>query len=107
DMLYSTLGLREASALRTINNFVINQSAALGWRHAYNGLSPKGNFIFLGAVVPFSIAGVPLNQDALTIDAGLNVALPMKNVTVRLAYMGQVGNHFKDNGATGMLSWKF
>ncbi|MCB4769941.1 hypothetical protein LGR54_15080 [Ancylobacter sp. Lp-2] len=54
----------------------------------------------------FDIAGVPVAQDALVLDAGLDVRLADR-LTLDVAYGGQFGDGATDQSLSGNLSWKF
>ncbi|WP_165482102.1 autotransporter domain-containing protein, partial [Legionella beliardensis] len=79
----------------------------LGWRHAYDNLTPKATFNFAAGSVPFFIGGVPIAQNALLIDAGFNVARLSNNLHLSVSYIGQYSNQVTDNGVAARLTWHF
>ena len=104
---YSSLGLREAAVLYQGAQYTVSEKVMLGWQHAYNGIVPNIAQQFATGSTPFMISGVPIAQNSLLVDAGLNWQHQAKNINLRLSYIGQFAEHVTDNGVAGVLSWRF
>ncbi|WP_165482720.1 autotransporter outer membrane beta-barrel domain-containing protein [Legionella gresilensis] len=107
DMTYTTLGIREKGLLYTTDNYALNQRLFLGWRHAYNSLTPQTTFNFASGSLPFLIGGTPVARNALLVDAGVDVARLANDVHLNISYFGQFGSRVKDNGVAARLTWSF
>ncbi len=107
DAVFSTLGMRESSLLTALEYGNLFQKITLGWRHAYSGVTPIVEQNFIGSPSAFTIAGTPLSEDSLIIDAGFTLVNYDKNINLRLSYVGQMGNSSQDHALAGTLSWAF
>ncbi len=72
-MTYTTLG-------RGSTRFALGEAEAtlkgmLGWRHAFGATATPPSFVFEAGGSPFSVAGLPIAEDALLVDVGLDIAL--------------------------------
>ncbi|WP_131750077.1 autotransporter domain-containing protein, partial [Legionella beliardensis] len=54
-VLLSTLGVQEKGLLYQTDMYALNHHVFLGWRHAYDNLTPKATFNFAAGSVPFFI----------------------------------------------------
>jgi outer membrane autotransporter protein len=86
DVTFSTLGVRASTAV-TLGSMQGTLRGSLGWRHAYGDSTPVSTLQFQGGQ-PFSVAGVPIAQDAAVIDAGVDMHLT-KNAVLGVSYGGQ------------------
>lgn len=86
--------------------FSLNERVFLGWRHAYNDVTPTMPFAFASGSTPFPTTGVPIAKDALLVDAGMEVIRADQNVRLRLSYLGQFGSHVTDNAVAAVLTWR-
>ncbi len=105
DVTYTTLGLRGST------RFALGEAEAtlkgmLGWRHAFGDVTPLSTFVFEAGGSPFSVAGLPIAEDALLVDVGLDVALN-EAVSLGVAYSGQFGDGSTDQSVRGSLNWNF
>jgi outer membrane autotransporter protein len=107
DVFYTTVGARQAAALFERGGLTIGENVLLAWRHAYNDITPESTLAFATGSIPFVIGGVPIAQNALMIDAGLDFGNPANNLNFKVSYIGQVGNDVQDHGVMGVLSWRF
>jgi outer membrane autotransporter protein len=107
NVAYTTLGFREAARLYSSEVASFNERVLLGWRYAYNHINPTSIFAFLSGSPPFLISGVPIARNSLIIDAGTDVDFKNKNLSLRLAYIGQVAQKVEDNGFAVTLTWQF
>jgi uncharacterized protein with beta-barrel porin domain len=56
--------------------------------------------------IGFGIAGVPLAQDSLLVEAGLDFSLSA-TATLGVSYSGQFADEVTDNAVKGRLTWLF
>jgi uncharacterized protein with beta-barrel porin domain len=75
DTTFTTLGWRSASALGFVAGTAVTAHGALGWQHAFSDVTPAMAFAFASNGVPFTIAGVPIADNSLILDAGLDFAV--------------------------------
>ena len=101
---FSTLGLRASVPLTTAWSAAVFKGG-LGWRHAFNDVTPAAELAFAGGT-PFTIAGVPIARDALLVEAGLDTAWGA-NVTVGVAYSGQYAGNASEHGIKGHAVRRF
>lgn len=104
DVTFTTLGVR-ASTDFTVGGIVATARGTLGWRHAFGDTTPLSSFAFAGGNV-FTIAGVPIAQNAAIIDAGLDLAIA-PSATIGVSYNGQFGGGALDQGVRGNLTVRF
>ncbi|STX52815.1 Extracellular serine protease precursor [Legionella busanensis] len=107
DMTYTTLGIREKGVLYVTDTYALNQRIFLGWRHAYNSLTPQATLNFASGSLPFLIGGTPLARNALLLDAGIDIARLANDVHLNISYFGQFASRVKDNGFVARLTWSF
>jgi subtilase-type serine protease len=105
DVTFSTLGLR-ASTDFSLYGMATTARGSLGWRHAYGDVTPTALLAFAGGGSSFSIAGVPVGQDSVAVEAGFDVAVA-RNVSIGLSYVGQAASHAQDHDIKGTVNWKF
>lgn len=76
------------------------------WQHAFNNLTPGASLAFALTGIGFAVEGVPLAQDSVLIDAGLDLALG-RNTTAGVSHSGQFGEGVSDNAIKGRFTWLF
>ena len=104
DLGTTTLGLRTEYSLASLPGFTLR--TMLGWRHAYGDVTPKVAQAFAGSFSSFTVAGVPVDRDALASEATLDYAVsPM--ITIGASYSSQVGRHASDNAFKGHVDVNF
>jgi outer membrane autotransporter protein len=86
---FSTAGLRVAAALPGTAGLVAK--GTIGWRHAFGTVTPTAQLAFAAGGTPFTVAGVPIAEDAALIEAGLDGRLS-DHETLSIAYDGQLGS---------------
>jgi outer membrane autotransporter protein len=101
---FSTLGLR-ASTTFDAGGLAVKATGMLGWRHAFDGVTPTATHSFAGSS-PFTVAGVPLAENVAVVELGLET-LVSQDLTLGVSYSGQFGSGFNDHGLKGNLNWKF
>lgn len=77
----------------------------LGWRHAFDNVTPFSTFAFAGGSA-FNIAGVPIARDAAVVDAGMDFVIA-KGATIGISYNGQLSNAAADQSVRGNIVIKF
>jgi outer membrane autotransporter protein len=105
DVGYSTLGVR-AATLTHWGGMAITPNLSVAWLHAFNDLTPDAGLAFTSTGIGFTVYGVPIAQDSVLIDAGLDFALG-DNTTAGVSYSGQFGDGVTDNGVKGRFTWLF
>jgi len=98
---FSTLGLRME---RNVTEKVRLQGMA-GWRHAFGDVDPTTTFTLPGST-PFTVAGAPIAEDALVIEAGFEVEVS-DGLTLGAGYDGQFGDGSTLNQIEGYLRLRF
>jgi len=104
DVTFTTLGVRASSKFAAGGVPVIARGM-LGWQHAFGDTTPTSSFSFEGGT-PFTIAGLPIAEDALVVDVGVDVAVSA-NATLGLAYSGQFGDDSEDQKVRGSFGLHF
>lgn len=105
DVTYTTLGLR-ASTRFDLGEIEATLKGMLGWRHAFGDVTPLSTYAFEAGSSPFTIAGLPIAEDSLLVDVGLDMALS-ESISLGVAYSGQFGDGSTDQSVRGTLDWKF
>jgi outer membrane autotransporter protein len=101
---FTTLGLRAVTPV-ALGGMDATLRGMLGWRHAFGDLTPEQALAFSGGDV-FTVAGVPVAEDALALDAGFDMQISA-NATLGLSYSGQFGSGFADQGVRADLAIGF
>ncbi|MDR6634080.1 outer membrane autotransporter protein [Phyllobacterium sp. 1468] len=104
DTTFTTLGLR-ASTDFTMGSMSATARGMLGWRHAFDDVTPQSRLAFTGSDA-FTISGVPIDKDAFAVEAGLDLKIT-HSATLGVSYNGQFGSKAIDNGFKADLSFKF
>lgn len=104
DTTFTTLGVRVAAGLG-IAGADVTLRGTLGWRHAFGDVTPTSTQAFAGGD-PFTIAGVPIAENAAVIEAGLDWSLTPQ-ATLGVAYNGQLASDAQQNGFTARLTVEF
>ncbi|MDI4666806.1 autotransporter domain-containing protein [Xanthobacter autotrophicus] len=101
---FTTLGLR-ASAAFDLGSMAATARGTLGWRHAFGDTTPLSVNAF-ELFDAYTVAGVPIAEDAAVVEAGLDIKLSAQ-ATLGLVYAGQFASDATDNGGKASLTWKF
>lgn len=76
-----------------------------GWRHAFGDTTPSTTFTLDGSD-PFSIAGVPIAQNAFVATAGVEMAVN-ETASLGIAYAAQIASHVQSHAVEGYLTVGF
>lgn len=101
---FTTLGLR-ASTQIDLGRASATAHGMIGWRHAYGTTTPRTTLAFSGGDA-FTVAGVPVAEDAAALEAGLDFAIS-RDATLHVSYTGQFGSDAYENGAEAELNIRF
>ena len=104
DATFTTLGMRGERQI-TAGQTAVRLSGSGGWRHSF-GEDIRTTHALLSGGGAFTVAGVPIAQDAFALDlgAGVNVA---ENTTLGLSYSGQFGDGLIDQGFVANIAIRF
>ena len=101
----TTLGIRGEATM--FSNVPLLARGLLGWRHVFGDVTPASTLAFESAPsIPFSIAGAPIAQDALMIEAGFDWRLT-RNATFGVYYSGALAVRDEDNAIKGKFEVVF
>lgn len=100
----TTLGIRAEA--QPSPEMPLTVRGLLGWRHAYGDVEPAALVAFAGGASPFSVAGVPVDRDALVVEAGLDWQAS-DAISLGVSYSGQIGSRAQDHALKGNLVWRF
>ena len=104
DLGTTTVGLRTEA--RLTSNFPLKLQGLLAWRHAYGETAPTESVAFGATSQTFTVSGVPIDREALVMEAGLGFAVSPA-ATLSLAYGGQIGERAQDHGVKGNFRYEF
>jgi outer membrane autotransporter protein len=104
DATFAMLGLRAETDMM-LGNMHATLRSTVGWRHAFGG-APTSQMAFASGGNAFSVAGVPLGQDTLVLEAGFDLNLS-ENSTLDFTYGGQFGSGVQDRSARASLNVRF
>ncbi|MBT2766685.1 autotransporter domain-containing protein [Stenotrophomonas sp. ISL-67] len=104
DTLFSTLGVRAGSTF-SAGTLQANWRVMAGWRHAFNDVTGSARLSFAtDGSSAFAINGLPVADDTLAIEAGVEVTL-RPDLTVGAAYSSQHGDGARDHGLKANVTW--
>lgn len=104
DTTFTTFGLRAETVVSRGSTDVMLRGM-VGWRHAF-GDTPTSKMRFVSGGNDFTIAGVPLGQDSLMLDAGIGLTLT-EDATLGFAYGGLFSPDAQDHSANISLNVRF
>jgi outer membrane autotransporter protein len=104
DLATTTLGVRAEAQLGA--DLPLTVRGLLGWRRAYGDIAPEALLAFAGGISPFAVSGVPVDRNALVAEAGLDWAIA-GDMTLGVAYTGQVGSRAQTHALKGNFTWRF
>jgi outer membrane autotransporter protein len=100
---YSTLGARFAVPF---GSGASRFRGLVGWQHAFDAPTPRTKFAFDGGTASFAIAGVPIAEDALRLEVGLEHAFNAR-ASVSLGYSGLIASDAQDHGGNAKFTVRF
>jgi outer membrane autotransporter protein len=104
DTTFTTLGVRGVYNLSgSVEGASLRGSA--GWMHTSGDRSPEAIVAITGTNSPASIYGVAFDEDAASLEAGVDYSFGAFRVGV--GYVGVIGKNTKDNGVTATMTWGF
>lgn len=105
DTTFTTLGLRGSTTF-DLNGASVTAKGMLGWRHAFDDVTPTSRMGFADGGSAFTVAGVPVARNAAVVEAGLDFALTPSAV-LGVTYGGQFGSGVVDQSFKANFSAKF
>jgi outer membrane autotransporter protein len=105
DVTYSTLGLRAATTMH-VSNMVFTPHVSAAWQHAFDDVTPDAALAFASTGIGFDVTGVPLAENSLLVEAGLDLNLS-PTATLGVSYSGQIASDLADNAVKGRFTWLF
>ncbi len=103
---YSSLGMRAATLYMLGNGMALIPRVSASWQHAFGDVRPTAALAFQSAGVGYNIFGVPLAQDAALLEAGFDVRVTPQ-ISLGVAYSGELATHVQDNALKGRFLWRF
>ena len=104
---YSSLGVRGLLGDYSIGGGVsVTPDLDIAWQHGFNSLTPGQSLAFITAAQSFTVLGVPLDQDAAAIQAGLDFKL-MPGLKASIGYDGNLGSRDQSHFVRAGLEWQF
>ena len=104
DVSFSTVGIRGEHTL-AVEAVDASLSGMIGWRHAFGDTILESAHAF-AAGDDFVIDGAPIAEDAVVMEAGLDVSIAAHAV-ISLLYQGQIASDAYGHGFDASLSVKF
>ncbi|MBP1872206.1 outer membrane autotransporter protein [Ensifer adhaerens] len=104
DTTFTTLGLRAATSF-DLGGVLATARGTVGWKHAFGDTLPLSSNGF-SSTSTFVIAGVPIAENAVVLEAGLDFALTPE-ANLGLIYAGQFASGVSDQTFKANLSLKF
>lgn len=104
DATFTTLGLRASTEFR-LGTARATARGMVGWRHAFGDVTSFSTHAFAGGDA-FAVAGTPIAENALVLEAGLDVVLSPSAV-LGVSYSGQIAGSSHDHGVRANLTVTF
>lgn len=105
DMFFTTLGLRASQDYALDNGQSVNVWGNLGWRHAYNDVTPTAKMNLIGAN-RFEVIGTSISRDVAVLEVGTEIRAT-SSVDIGVMYNGNIGNNTQDHGGKVYFNWRF
>jgi uncharacterized protein with beta-barrel porin domain len=78
----------------------------VGWRHAFGDVDPSALLAFSDGASAFTVSGTPIDRNALVAEANLDWQAT-RDISLGIAYVGQIGDRAQDHALKGNFIWKF
>jgi outer membrane autotransporter protein len=85
---------------------VVTPHASAAWQHAFDDITPGAALAFASTGIGFDVTGVPLAENSLLVEAGLDLNLS-PTATLGVSYSGQIASDLIDNAVKGRFTWLF
>ncbi|MDQ8700554.1 autotransporter domain-containing protein [Hyphomicrobium sp. LHD-15] len=105
DTAFTTLGVRAAADF-SLGALSATAKGTIGWRHGFGDISPSSSVRFASGGNAFSIGGVPIAEDVVVVEAGLDFTLSPA-ATLGVSANGQYGSGAVDQTVRANLDVKF
>lgn len=104
--LTSTLGLRLAQINGLDNGMQLTPRFSAGWKHTYGEIYSYTRQRLVTGGSDYTVYGAPLDQNILTLDAGLDLRVSANN-TLGVSLNGEAGSDGRHYGVTGQWRMAF
>jgi len=101
---FTTVGLRGEHAVQ-FDAIDVTLTGMISWQHAFGNTTPESTHAF-SAGDAFTIAGIPIAEDAAVIETGLGFNLT-DNATMGVFYAGQLASRSQEHGFKANLNMRF
>ncbi|WP_347253206.1 autotransporter outer membrane beta-barrel domain-containing protein [Leminorella grimontii] len=105
DTFFTTLSLRASKAYALDNGQNAKLWSNVGWRHAYNDVTPTTKMSFIGGK-GFEVIGTSVSRDVAVLEVGAQIETT-PSVDIGVTYNGNIGNSTEDHGAKIYFNWRF
>ncbi|MEM7398572.1 MAG: autotransporter domain-containing protein, partial [Pseudomonadota bacterium] len=102
---YATVGFRAATTAMW-GNVAVTPRIEAAWMHAFDEVTPEASLAYATTGIGFDVAGVPLAEDSVLLDAGLDFSVT-RRLSAGVSYSGQYADTVSDNAVKGRLTWSF
>ena len=103
---FTTLGARVAHTFAMANGYAVTARGTIGWRHAFGDVDPRSWMSLAGGASSFNVTGAPIARNSLLLEAGLDMNIAA-NVTLGVAWTGQLAERAQDNSVKGNFAVRF
>lgn len=104
DLATTTLGVRAEAQI--FQDMPLLFKGLVGWRHAYGDVDSEAMLAFAGGASSFLASGVPMDRNALVVEAGLDWRAS-DAISLGVAYSGQLGQDAREHTLKGNFIWRF
>jgi outer membrane autotransporter protein len=104
DLGTATLGVRAEARLS--DELPLTLRGMVGWRKVYGDVNPAALLAFAGGASVFTVSGTPIDRNALVAEAGLDW-WATRDISLGMAYSGQIGSRAQDHALKGNFNWRF
>lgn len=105
DVTFTNLGVRFGKELALSDTANVATHLSVAWQHALGDLEAFSQNRLPGGEA-FSVAGLPVAQDVLRIEAGAH-AMVGQNASLDVSYVGNIANDWNDHGVKAGFSLRF
>ncbi|TKT69454.1 autotransporter domain-containing protein [Aquamicrobium sp. LC103] len=105
DATYTTLGVRAETELAMGQARTARLTGMVGWRHAFGNGTPDATLYFGGGDA-FTVSGVSIARDALTLEAGVDIDVS-STASFAIHYSGQIASRAQDHGVKTSFNVQF